>query len=72
MNNPELNEQWLAEVKGMADRIISMRALLKQNLEDLGSKHDWSHITSQVMIFLMHARSQGLTWSRSACLPIPG
>ena len=54
MNNPELNQQWLAEVKGMADRIISMRALLKQNLEDLGSKHDWSHITSQVMIFLMH------------------
>ena len=34
----------------MADRIISMRALLKKNLEDLGSKHDWSHITSQVMI----------------------
>lgn len=32
----------------MADRIIKMRALLKQNLEDLGSKHDWSHITSQV------------------------
>ena len=25
-----------------------MRALLKKNLEDLGSKRDWSHITSQV------------------------
>ena len=36
----------------MADRIISMRGLLKSNLEDLGSKHDWSHITSQVMIAL--------------------
>lgn len=36
----------------MADRIISMRALLKKNLEDLGSKHDWSHITSQVKIVL--------------------
>ena len=32
----------------MAERIINMRALLKKNLEDLGSKHDWSHITSQV------------------------
>lgn len=52
LNNPELNQQWLKEVKGMADRIISMRALLKKNLEDLGSKHDWSHITSQVTIFL--------------------
>ena len=48
LNDPALNKQWLGEVKGMADRIISMRALLKQNLEDLGSKHDWGHITSQV------------------------
>lgn len=51
LNNPELNQQWLEEVKGMADRIISMRALLKKNLEDLGSKHDWSHITSQIGMF---------------------
>lgn len=48
LNDPDLNQQWLSEVKGMADRIINMRALLKKNLEDLGSKHDWSHITSQV------------------------
>lgn len=48
LNDPDLNEQWLSEVKGMADRIISMRALLKKNLEDLGSKRDWGHITSQV------------------------
>jgi aspartate aminotransferase len=57
MNDPELNQQWLGEVKGMADRIIEMRALLKKNLEDLGSKHDWSHITSQVRkLFFMFAR----------------
>ena len=43
-----LKKQWLQEVKGMADRIITMRALLKKHLEDLGSAHDWSHITSQV------------------------
>lgn len=48
MNDAELNKQWLGEVKGMADRIIEMRALLRKNLEQLGSKHDWSHITSQV------------------------
>jgi aspartate aminotransferase len=41
----------------MADRIIEMRALLKKNLEDLGSKHNWSHITSQVRkLFFMFAR----------------
>lgn len=59
LNNPELNQQWLKEVKGMADRIISMRALLKKNLEDLGSKHDWSHITSQVMMFCAQRTSPG-------------
>ena len=48
LNDSALNKQWLGEVKGMAERIIEMRALLKKNLEDLGSKRDWSHITSQV------------------------
>jgi len=51
LNDPALNEQWLVEVKGMAERIIEMRALLKKNLEDLGSKHDWSHITNQIGMF---------------------
>ncbi|OAQ97852.1 hypothetical protein LLEC1_00025 [Akanthomyces lecanii] len=49
--DPKLREQWLAELKAMADRIITMRALLKENLEKLGSKHDWSHITSQIGMF---------------------
>ncbi|KOS22768.1 Aspartate aminotransferase [Escovopsis weberi] len=51
LGNPQLYQQWLAEVKEMADRIITMRALLKENLEKLGSKHDWSHITSQIGMF---------------------
>lgn len=51
LNDPSLNKQWLGEVKGMADRIIRMRALLKENLEKLGSKRDWSHITNQIGMF---------------------
>jgi aspartate aminotransferase len=51
LNSGELYGQWLGEVKGMADRIITMRALLKENLEKLGSKHDWSHITRQIGMF---------------------
>ena len=51
LSDPALNKQWLGEVKGMADRIITMRALLKKELENLGSKHDWSHITSQIGMF---------------------
>lgn len=51
LNDPALNKQWLGEVKGMADRIIKMRALLKENLSRLGSKHNWDHITSQIGMF---------------------
>lgn len=51
LNDAALYQQWLGEVKGMADRIINMRALLKKELEALGSKHDWSHITSQIGMF---------------------
>jgi aspartate aminotransferase, mitochondrial len=51
LNDPALKKQWFGEVKGMADRIIQMRALLKENLEKLGSKHDWSHITNQIGMF---------------------
>ncbi|EMC96510.1 hypothetical protein BAUCODRAFT_33868 [Baudoinia panamericana UAMH 10762] len=51
LNDPSLNKQWLGEVKGMADRIIQMRALLKENLEKLGSKHQWNHITDQIGMF---------------------
>lgn len=51
LNDPELNTQWLAEVKGMADRIIAMRDALKGGLEECGSKLKWDHITSQIGMF---------------------
>ena len=38
----------LQEVKGMAERIIDMRTLLRENLEGLGSKLPWKHITDQI------------------------
>lgn len=51
LNSPELKPQWLGEVKDMADRMIKMRYLLKENLEALGSSKDWSHVTSQIGMF---------------------
>ncbi|KAJ3108438.1 aspartate transaminase aat1 [Phlyctochytrium planicorne] len=49
---PELRSEWHTEVKLMADRIISMRAELRKHLETTyGSKHNWSHITSQIGMF---------------------
>ncbi|XP_076233039.1 glutamate oxaloacetate transaminase 2 [Calliopsis andreniformis] len=51
LGDSQLREQWLCDVKGMADRIISVRQKLKNNLEKLGSSRDWTHITDQIGMF---------------------
>ncbi|KAI8067836.1 aspartate aminotransferase [Gongronella butleri] len=52
LNTPELKQQWLDEVKLMADRIITMRTKLRNHLEvDFGSKKNWEHITNQIGMF---------------------
>eukprot|EP00730_Choanoeca_flexa_P010617 TRINITY_DN1912_c0_g1_i1.p1 TRINITY_DN1912_c0_g1~~TRINITY_DN1912_c0_g1_i1.p1 ORF type:complete len:429 (+),score=86.66 TRINITY_DN1912_c0_g1_i1:79-1365(+) len=51
MSDPALNDEWLVELKGMADRINTMRSQLKSLLEEEGSVHDWSHITNQIGMF---------------------
>lgn len=51
LNDPQLKKQWEVDVKEMADRIIKMRTLLKNELERLGSKHNWKHITEQIGMF---------------------
>jgi aspartate aminotransferase len=35
----------------MADRIISMRSTLVDNLKKEGSSHNWQHITDQIGMF---------------------
>ena len=40
--------RWFGEVKGMAERIIDMRAALRSSLEGLGSPLPWKHITDQI------------------------
>ena len=51
LNTPELRSLWLKEVKGMADRIITMRSQLVDNLKKEGSSHNWQHITDQIGMF---------------------
>lgn len=51
LNNPELHKLWLADVKLMADRIISMRTMLTNNLKKEGSTLDWKHINEQIGMF---------------------
>jgi aspartate aminotransferase, mitochondrial len=41
----------LKEVKGMADRIITMRKTLVDNLKKEGSNHSWQHIIDQIGMF---------------------
>lgn len=51
LGNSELRKEWLRDVKGMADRIISVRTKLRDNLKRNGSIRDWSHITDQIGMF---------------------
>ncbi|KAJ1892390.1 aspartate transaminase aat1 [Kickxella alabastrina] len=51
LTNEELRKEWLAEVKMMADRIIGMRSALRSELENLGSKREWKHVTDQIGMF---------------------
>lgn len=51
MSSPELYTQWESEVKGMAERIISMRDKLYNVLVDLKTPGEWGHIKSQIGMF---------------------
>jgi len=51
LTTPELRKQWLADVKTMADRIITMRTKLRDLLAKEGSKKNWQHITDQIGMF---------------------
>ena len=51
LGDPELKEEWLCDVKGMANRIISVRQQLRDNLKKSGSSREWTHITDQIGMF---------------------
>lgn len=51
LSKPDLKQTWLKDVKGMADRIISMRTQLVDNLKKEGSSLNWKHITDQIGMF---------------------
>lgn len=51
LSSDTLRQQWLIDVKGMADRIILMRNELKTLLEKEGSSRNWQHIVDQIGMF---------------------
>ena len=46
-----MTEQYYKECAGMAERIQTMRTQLVVKLKEVGSSHDWSHVTEQIGMF---------------------
>lgn len=51
LNNAALFDEWRDNIKTMANRIIAMRAGLRERLEKLGTPGTWNHITDQIGMF---------------------
>lgn len=51
LSNPELKEEWIAELTTMRERIQRMRQLLVSTLQEKGAKQDFSFIINQNGMF---------------------
>ena len=51
LTDPELLKEWQAELLTMAERIVTMRSMLRSELERIGAPRDWSHIEDQIGMF---------------------
>ncbi|XP_046385843.1 aspartate aminotransferase, mitochondrial [Ischnura elegans] len=76
LSDPGLKKEWLADVKGMADRIIGVRTQLRDNLKKEGSSKNWEHITDQIGMFcftgMTHDQVERLTKEFSVYLTKDG
>ncbi|KAK9829925.1 hypothetical protein WJX72_008678 [[Myrmecia] bisecta] len=51
LRDPAMFAQWRVELKGMAERIQTMRTRLHKALVDVGAPGDWTHILKQIGMF---------------------
>jgi aspartate aminotransferase len=51
LGDKELEANWHHELRVMSGRMQEMRSGLKKNLLDMGSQHNWDHITNQIGMF---------------------
>ena len=52
LNNPDLFEEWKADIRTMANRIIDMRKQLHSMLtNELKAPGNWDHIVNQIGMF---------------------
>ena len=49
--DPKMRQQWLDELVAVTDRITEMRKMLRANLEKIGAKGSWEHVTKQIGMF---------------------
>ena len=60
-----MTAEYYDNCKEMANRIGAMRKKLVEVLKDVGSTHDWSHVTEQIGMF---AYTGTLTWLMGFCI----
>ncbi len=60
LSDEGLTSQYRAECSEMAERIKSMRSLLRSSIEAQGSKLDWSHVTDQIGMFAYTGMSEAM------------
>jgi len=60
LGDKELEANWHNELKVMSGRMNDMRVGLKKNLLDMGSQHNWDHITNQIGMFAYTGLNQDM------------
>lgn len=51
LSDLKFRQQWLDELVTVTDRMNAMRKLLRAELERIGAKGTWDHITTQIGMF---------------------
>lgn len=51
LNNAQLYQEWVEQLKMMADRVIEMREALNKALVQLGTPGNWDHVVQQIGMF---------------------
>ena len=51
LNNDSLFDEWQAELKSIAERVITMRKQMRARLEEKNTPGSWQHITDQIGMF---------------------
>jgi aspartate aminotransferase len=51
LSNPEYLQRWKDELRGISNRVITVRKLLRDAIEKLKTPGTWEHITNQIGMF---------------------